>query len=249
VRAIYHFISQTMLRVPRLRLYLTMYAGVALALATSGVLLLVIHDGRIGVRCSESGLRAVVPLLTFLLVLGIRTAMDAPVGLQGSWVFLLVHGRPLAEHLRAVFLWVSVVVSVVALAAVAVIEVYAPIAMHGWLAVMTQAVMAVGVTVLSTRALLLQIREIPFTATRVPSTRDLPMSFVRYMVIMPAFVLFVVEQEAWVETSVMDLAVAMVLLAVSYLLLGWIRGEYVKRRESASATDDAVLINRLGLQE
>ena len=67
-----------------------------------------------------------MPLLVFLLVVGMRTAMDAPVGLQGSWLFMVVHGRPLQEHLRAVFLWVSVVVSAVALIAILVVELLAP---------------------------------------------------------------------------------------------------------------------------
>ncbi len=249
VRAIYHFISQTILRVPRLRLYLTMYAGVALALSISSVLLLVIHNGRIGLRCSEWGLRAVVPLVVFLVVVGMRTAMDAPVGLQGSWIFLVADGRPLEAHLHAVLLWVSVVVSGVAIAAVAVIEMLAPGSMHGWLAIAAQVVLAVGVTVLLARVFLLRIREIPFTATRVPSTRDLPMSFVRYMVIFPAFVLYVVEHERWVEAKIANLAVTVVLLTGIYLLLEWMRGEYLKRRETNSAADDAVLLNQLGLQE
>lgn len=249
VRAVYHFISQTMLRVPRLRLYLTMYAGVGLALAISGVVLLVVHDGHIRLRTSEIGLRAVTPLLVFLLVVGMRTAMDAPVGLQGSWLFMAVHGRPLQEHLRAVFLWVSVVVSAIALVAVAVVEMLAPASMHRWLSIAAQVVVAVGMTVLLTRVFLLRIREIPFTATRVPSTRDLPMSFVRYMVIFPWLVLYVVGHEAWVESSVANLALTAVLSIGSYLLLGWMRAEYLKRRESDSAVDDAVLMQRLGLQE
>jgi hypothetical protein len=249
VRAVYHFISQTILRVPRLRLYLTMYAGVGLALAISGAVLLAIQNEHIRLRTSEIGLRAVMPLLVFLLVVGMRTAMDAPVGLQGSWLFMVVHGRPLQEHLRAVFLWVSVAVSATALVAVVVVELLAPASMHRWLPIAAQVVVAVGMTVLLTRVFLLRIREIPFTVTRVPSTRDLPISFVRYMVIFPWLVLYVVGHEAWVESSVMNLALTVVLLAGIYLLLGWMRTEYLKRRESDSAADDSVLVHRLGLQE
>ena len=249
VRAVYHFISQTMLRVPRLRLYLTMYAGVGLALAISGVVLLVVHDGHIRLRTSETGLRAVMPLQVFLLVVGMRTATDAPVGLQGSWLFMVVHGRPLQEHLRAVFLWVSVVVSAVALIAILVVELLAPVSMHHSLAITAQVVTAVGITVLLTRVFLFRIREIPFTTSRVPSTRDLPISFVRYMVIFPWFALFVVQHEAWVESSAANLALTAVLLIGIYLCLGWMRAEYLKRRESDSAADDAVLMQRLGLQE
>jgi len=249
VRAIYHFISQTILRVPRLRLYLTMYASVALALAISGALLLVIHHGRIGFRFSEWGLRSAVPVLAFLIVAGMRTAMAAPVGVQGSWVFLVVHGRPLEEHLRAVFLWVSAAVSVVTLASVAVIKMLAPMVMHGWIEIAAQAVLAVGVTVLLTQAFLLRTCEIPFTATRVPSTRDLPISFVRYIVIFPAFVFFVVNHEPWVEASAMHLAETIALLAGIYTLLSWMRTQYLTQTDSNLPANDPVLVNRLGLQE
>ena len=249
MRAIYHFISQTMLRIPRLRLYITIYAGVALSLAISGILLLVIHDGRLAFRRSEIGLRSAIPILAFLIVIGIRTSMDAPVGLQGSWVFLVAHGRPLKEHLRAVLVWVSVVVSAVALATIALVQALAPGAMRGALPIAAHIVLAIGTTVLLTKFFFLRIREIPFTTTRVTSTKDLPISFVRYMVVFPAFVLFVVDHELWVEASAIHLIAAVAMFINAYLLLGWMRGVYLKRRESDSAADDAVIVHRLGLQE
>lgn len=249
MRAIYHFISQTMLRIPRLRLYITIYAGVALSLAISGILLLVIHDGRLAFRRSEIGLRSAIPILAFLIVIGIRTSMDAPVGLQGSWVFLVAHGRPLKEHLRAVLVWVSVVVSAVALATIALVQVLAPAAMRGALSIAAIIVLAIGMIVLLTKFFFLRIREIPFTTTRVTSTKDLPISFVRYMVVFPAFVLFVVDHELWVEASAIHLIAAVAMFINAYLLLGWMRGVYLKRRESDSAADDAVIVHRLGLQE
>ena len=64
--------------------------------------------------------------------------MDAPVGLQGSWVFLVAHGRPLKEHLRAVLVWVSVVVCAVALATIAIVESLAPATMRGALPIAAQ---------------------------------------------------------------------------------------------------------------
>ena len=124
-----------------------------------------------------------------------------------------------------------------------------PAPMHGFLVIAGQAVLAVGVTVLLTRAFLLRTGEIPFTATRVPSTRDLPMSFVRYMVIFPAFVFFVVNHEPWVEASAIHLVATVALLAGIYVLVGWMRTEYLRRSDSNSPASDTVLVNRLGLQE
>lgn len=247
LRAIYHFISQTMLRIPRLRLYLTIYAGVGFSLAISGILLLDFHNGHIGLHCSEWGIRSVVPVLAFLIVIGMRTAMDAPVGLQGSWIFLVIHGRPLPEHLRAVFIWVSVCVSTVTVASVAVLHLFAPAALRGLLPVVTQIVMAIGLTILLSRTFLLRIREIPFTATRVPATPDLPISFVRYAVVFPAFVLFVVEHEPGIEADGVHLLTTALWFVAVYVFLGCLRRLYLKKREGDS--DDPVLVHRLGLQE
>jgi len=83
----------------------------------------------------------------------------------------------------------------------------------------------------------------------VTSTKDLPISFVRYMVVFPAFVLFVVDHELWVEASAIHLIAAVAMFINAYQLLGWMRGVYLKRRESDSAADDAVIVHRLGLQE
>jgi hypothetical protein len=248
-RAIYHYISQTILRIPRLRLYLTIYAGVGLSLAISGILLLDVRGGHIGFHVSEWGVRSVTPVLAFLIVIGMRTAMDAPVGLQGSWIFLVVHGRPLPEHLRAVFLWVSLCLSAAAVASVGLLLFFAPAALRGLLPIATQLVMAVGLTILLAKTFLLRIREIPFTATRVPLTTDLPISFVRYAVIFPAFVFFVVEHEPWVEADVRNLLKTLLWFVVAYVCLSYLRRLYLKKRESDSASEDAVLVHRLGLQE
>jgi hypothetical protein len=121
--------------------------------------------------------------------------------------------------------------------------------MRGALPIAAQIVLAIGMTVLLTEFFFLQIREIPFTTARVPSTKDLPISFVRYMVVFPAFVLFVVDRELWVEASVAHLVATVAMFINAYLLLGWMRAVYLKRRESDSAADDAVLVHRLGLQE
>jgi hypothetical protein len=220
-----------------------------LSLAISGILLLDIHQGHIGFHCSEWGIRSAVPVLAFLMVIGMRTVMDAPVGLQGSWVFVVIHGRPLPEHLRAVFLWVSVCVSASMLTVIAVLHLFAPPVLREMLPVATQIAMAIGLPILLAKFFFLRIREIPFTTTRVPATADLPISFVRYFVIFPAFVLYIVEHEPWIEADAVHLLEAVLWFFAASTLLGYLRRFYLKKRESDKTSEDAVLIHRLGLQE
>lgn len=107
--------------------------------------------------------------------------------------------------------------------------------------------MAIGLTILLARTFLLRIREIPFTATRVPATTDLPISFVRYAVVFPAFVLFVVKHEPRIEADGVHLLTTALWFVAVYVFLGCLRRLYLKKREGDS--DDPVLVHRLGLQE
>jgi hypothetical protein len=247
LRAIYHFISQTVLRIPRLRLYLAIYAGVGLSLAISGILLLDIGDGQIRFRCSEWGIRSVAPVLAFLIVLGMRTAMNAPVGLQGGWIFVIIHGRPLPEHLRSVLMWVSVCTCAVTTLSFAVLHIFVSSAPRGALPIATQIVIAIGLPIMLAKAFLLRIHEIPFTATRTPATTDLPISFVRYAVIFPAFVLFVIDHEPWIEADIVHLLKTMLWFVATFVFLSYLRRLYLEKRNVDS--DDEVLVHRLGLQE
>ena len=248
-RAIYHFISQTLMRLQRLRLYLSIYAGVGLSLAISGLLILQIHEGRISFGISEWGVRATVPTLVFLIVVGLRTAFNAPVGLQGSWVFRVIHGKPLREHLQAIFLWARLCVSVVTVGSVAVLHTVAPISMHGLLPFVTQLLVAVGLSILFSDIFLLRIHDIPFTVTRTPLTTDLPMSFVRYAVIFPAFVAYVVSREPWIEASQLHMAIIAALFAIAHGAMSYLHRRYLAEHDADLASNEAILLHRLGLQE
>jgi hypothetical protein len=130
-----------------------------------------------------------------------------------------------------------------------VLYLLAPALLRGLLPAATQLVTAIGLTILLAKIFLLRIREIPFTATRVPATTDLPISFVRYSVVFPAFVLLVVDHEPWIEASAVHLFMTVIGFVVVYMLLTHLRRLYLKKREAESAAADAVFIHRLGLQE
>jgi len=173
--------------------------------------------------------------------------MNAPVGLQGSWIFVIIHGRPLPEHLRSVLVWVSVCACAVTTLSFAVLHIFVSSAPRGALPIATQIVIAIGLPIVLAKAFLLRIREIPFTATRTPATTDLPVSFVRYAVIFPALVLFVIDHEPWIEADIVHLLMTMLWFVATFVFLSYLRRLYLEKRNVDS--DDEVLVHRLGLQE
>lgn len=247
-RAIYHFVSQTLFRTPRLRLYLSLYAGVAISLAMSGILLLRISPEHIRLGFSDWGLRAAVPIFAFLLPIGIRTALNAPIGIKGSWLFHVIHGKPLPEHLQGVYCWVILWVGAVATVVASVVHSIAGTAQQDTLALLTQILFGIGLTILLTDIFFLRFHDIPFTTARTPATTDLPVSFVRYFVLFPFFVLYAVDRERWIETSPSHLGVVILLLLAFHMALRYFGKRYAHRRESDLLSDTA-FGHRLGVQE
>src|SRR5580698_107828 len=98
-RAIFHFIGQTIGRNPRYQVYLAIYSGAGLALALCSI---------VTVRQSAShtltpalwtpGLHAVLPLLLFWMVVGLRASFAFPVDMRARWVFPI--NIDLAQPLR-----------------------------------------------------------------------------------------------------------------------------------------------------
>jgi hypothetical protein len=77
-RAVFHFISQTLLRVPRYRIYLTLYGGMGLALVTVSILRLNVVQEHLRVDISPEGLRAAIPITAYWTIAGLRMAFMSP---------------------------------------------------------------------------------------------------------------------------------------------------------------------------
>jgi len=248
-RAIYHFISQTVLRTQRLHLYLSIYAGLGISLVLSGLLLLSIQPGHIHFTFSSYGIRNAIPILAFWIAIGLRTALNAPIGRQGSWIFHVIHGDPLREHIRAVHLWVVVGVSTVTIVAALIFHRLAPSWLKGPCSLTKHFPVALDLSAVLTDIFFLRARDIPFTVTRQPSTKDLPISFVRYFVIFPFFALYISNREPWIEAAPARIAMTLALFFSIHVVLRTIHHRYFTGRAPNSPQTASVLAHRLGLQE
>ena len=244
-RATFRFAAQTLGRLPRLGLYLAMYAGVGLALVLSGLVAFAVSGAGVRVVVTAGGVRAAVPVLAFWVVVGLRTALLTPLGRQGSWAFRVVLGQPEAEDLRGAEVLVRTAAVVLTLGLVGVLWGIGPAEMRGPRVAAGQVVMAVGLGVVLTDVFFLRVRTMPFTAVRPKTTIELPMIFVRYFVVFPEMVLLVVGAEGWVEATWLHLAVTALGFVAAHGLLVWLKGVLLARGEPM----EEVLFAGLGLRE
>lgn len=223
-RAVFHFVAQTLSRLQRLHLYLAMYAGLGLALVISGIVVFQISGEHVRIFASAYGVRLAVPVLAFWAVAGLRTALLAPLGRQGRWIFRVIRGRPQAEELRGAETLIRTTSTVLTLAAVAGLHLLAPAEIRGGTVTLGQVIVAAGLCVVLTDLFFLTMRSIPFTSLRPSSTKELPLILVRYLVIFPAFALTTVALEPWIEASGLHLLLTLLGFAVAHAALSRMRG-------------------------
>lgn len=195
-RATAHLAMQTLLRTERLHLYLAMYAGLGTALVLSGVVALRSEGSDVRLVIVEDGLRMAVPIVAFWVVAGMKTALLSPVGQRGSWVFHVIGGAPGAEELRGARRLALSLATLLTLLSIVMLDGAAPRGVPDTRTVLAQVIFGCGVPVLLTELLFANVRGVPFTGAKKRSVNHLPMLFVRYFVVFPAFALSVAAMEA-----------------------------------------------------
>jgi hypothetical protein len=194
-RAVFGFVGQTLRRNQRYQNYLTMYSGVGLAIAAICIVS-VRFRGQFGLDVSEGGVRAVMPLLLFWSIAGLRAAFDLPVDLGAGWVFA-TSGVELSRCSAAARRWatlqgmllVAIVVSVLAMA-------------HwSWRSLMVQAVLGVCFAMVLADLIFAFHRGIPFTRPRLPGKTNVAIFVGIYGVAMPYVTMQILELERSMERS------------------------------------------------
>jgi hypothetical protein len=247
-RAVHHFISQTLFRSQRHRLYLAMYAGVGIALACVWIIALRVEGDHIRIAISTTGIRLAVPAIAFWIVAGLCTSLLSPADPAGSWVFRLIHGRASSDHLSASKLWVLLWAMTMTLGAVAVLQVISYPQLGAPRELITQVVVAAGICLLLTDAFSLQTATIPFTEARVPRNTDLAFILLRYIVFFPALVIATVNYEWWIEVSAGHLFVTALGIIAAHFSLRYLQWRIRRERVRGSAAQEEGEVSRvLGL--
>ena len=249
-RAIWQFIGQNLLRVPRYRMVLVMYGGIGAALLVATVTRVGLLDGRMYFVFSPQGLRATVPIVAFWTVSGLRSTFLAPADQRGRWIFRVILGKAGLAEVDAAKRWVFLWAAVLSLAAAACVWGLGGPASHHGLVAAGQVLVALGWSLVLTDLFFLNVTTIPFTGARSNSATNFALLLIPYLGFFPAVVMFTIGLEPILEANVGHLACGAGLTAAAHLILRAIHrsrmGDHVHRIDADDDEEEFPL--RLGLR-
>jgi len=208
-RAIWQFAMQTLVGVPRYRIYLVLYGGAGIAILTSVVLRL--HW--------TAGIQAMIPIVAFWTVSGMHTAFMSPADQDGRWIFRVIQGKPGFHHLDAAKNLVCSCSAILSLGTAAMGDMLASPTTLGGRTMIAQLLIAVGVSVLLTDAFFLNFKAIPFTFKPLSIKTNLAFLVIPYFGFFPAVVAATVALTPWIEMSAVHLTLTGLAILAVHLLM------------------------------
>ncbi|HVT99124.1 MAG TPA: hypothetical protein VHE33_16585 [Acidobacteriaceae bacterium] len=217
-RAIWQFIGQNLLRIPRYRMVLVMYGGMGLALLFATVTRVALQRGHLLFFFSRDGLRATVPIVAFWTVSGLHSTFLAPADQRGRWIFRAILGKAGIAELVAAKRWVLFWSALLSMTAAGCAYALAA-GPRSWLFAADQLLVSLGWSLILTDLFFLNATSIPFTGARPNSATNFALLLIPYLGFFPAVVMFTVALEPVLEVSVGHLACGVGLVAVAHLIL------------------------------
>jgi hypothetical protein len=197
-RAVFHFIGQTMARNSRYHVYMAIYFGAGLALAISCATRVQIVAGVPRATLSSFGLHAVMPLLVFWTIAGLKMAFAFPLQLQARWIFRST-GAALESCVAAVRKWA------LGCGLCVVIMVTAILAAIGWSGreLLVQAVCGVCLCAVLVDGFFFAQVSVPFSQPRRPGRTSLPLILTLYVGVLAPFVFGMIFLELKIERQLL----------------------------------------------
>jgi hypothetical protein len=231
-RAIFHFIGQTMARNSRYQVYMALYFGAGLALAISCATHVELAHGIARPALSAFGLHAVMPLLVFWTIAGLKLAFAFPLQLDAAWIFRTT-GAPLARCVLAVRKWalgcgLSVVLAVTA-----------TLACLRWSprALFVQAICGLCLSALLVEALFFEQASVPFSQPRRPGRSKMPLMLTLHLGVLAPFIFAMVLLELRIETNLLLLLPLIALIPAAHWLSEQLRQRTVLIEEEREGGD------------
>ena len=242
-RAVFHFISQTLLRVQRYRIYLVLYGGVGLSVLVASVLRLVVAHGRVSVEISADGVRAAVAIVAFWTIAGLRMAFVSPGNRQGSWAFRIVDGRPptvatALEQSRAAELWTMLWAGIATLSTLLILRLVAPPELRTGAAGASLLLIGEGCCLLLADVLFLNVKSVAFTGEPAREQPSLALTLLKYFTFLPLIAWAPVVAEPWIEARLWHFVAAVVAIAGAHWALRRRRLHILEEHCSMPALED-----------
>jgi hypothetical protein len=176
-QATFHFISNTVLRSARHRLFLSTIAGIACALAILSATQILIHQGSATLSLRQAGFAAIAMTASFFTVTGLRAVFNLPVELRANWIFRVCESGERQAPIRSARKWILSMALAPLLACLLLAE--GPL--HGWLAAAIDASFAGLSGLVLLNLLLIWFRKIPFTCSYFPGKANMALMLGVYL--------------------------------------------------------------------
>jgi hypothetical protein len=176
-RATFHFISCTILRNAKQRLFLATYGGIAVALALPAVIRIGTQPGAPILSFHAAGLLSVPLTLSFFAVSGLRVAFNFPAELRANWIFQICESEDSMPHMRAARKWIVLMGMVPLFGLLAPVEIY----FRGWRLGLIHLSFALALGLVLLNLLLVWFRKIPFTCSYFPGKTSMAVMLGLYL--------------------------------------------------------------------
>jgi len=242
-RAVFHFVTRTLLRVPRYRIYLVLYGGAGVALVVASLLRFTVSHHHVSFMVPAEGVRSAAGIVAFWTVAGLRMAFVASGNERGSWVFHLVHGKPASfraamDELLAPRLWVMLAAGVVTLGACALLLTVAPPELKTGPGLASELVVICGLCLLLTDIFFLHVDGIAFTGEATHRHSNLALTVLKYYAFFPVVACLPQFCESWIEDSVRNFCIAAAVIALIHAALAARHRRIVRERSELECREE-----------
>jgi hypothetical protein len=223
-RAAFHFISQTLLRVQRYRIYLVLYGGAGLSVLAATILRLTVAHGQVRIAVTVDDLRAATAIVAFWVIAGLRVAFVSPGNRQGSWAFRIVHGRPphfrsLIEQLQAAKVWAFLCGVAVSFSTCLALRAVAPAELLTGPSTASQLLIALGMCLLLTDIFFLNVTVVAFTGETARGQSNLAFTVLKYLAFFPIVASLPLGFQPWIAESLRHFLIACAVIAAAHWAL------------------------------
>lgn len=196
-RAAFYFVSMTIFRSARQRLYLATYLGIGTALALLGVGKLFVgsHHGEFvaGLGYPSEALLSIPLILSFFVLSGMRMVFAVPSELGANWIFQITEDAHRKECLSGVRK-AMVLLGIVPIFAL-LFPVYA--ALWGFALALFETAFGVVLALILVELLLLNFRKVPFTCSYLPGKANVVVLGVLYWLAFTIYAYTMARLEYW----------------------------------------------------
>lgn len=223
-RAVFHFIGQTLLRVPRYRIYLVLYGGVGLSVIATTVLRLTAAHHQVKWQVSSDGIRAAVGIVAFWVIAGLRVAFLSSGNQRGSWIFRFIHGnppefKPALERLRAARIWVLLWAVIITFGSFLLSRTVASPELLSRPATAAQILVAAMMCLLLTDIFFLNVTTVAFTGGPTQEEPNLALTLLKFFTFFPVVASFPLLAEPWIEQRPWHFAAAALVTVTAHVAL------------------------------